>query len=100
MLKKSFPDKPPSRLHQLVKEADKDGMNKVLLENFMVVVDFFLNEEKQPNEDDEFPDDEETDQRYKDFAYKISDLADNDQTLTPAMLKQMLKDFKIEKLED
>ncbi|CAF2193189.1 unnamed protein product [Rotaria magnacalcarata] len=88
-----------SRLHQLVKEADKDGMNKVLLENFMVVVDFLLNE-KQPNEDDEFPDDEETDQRYKDFAYKISDSADNDQTLTPAMLKQMLKDFKIEKLED
>ncbi|CAF4656921.1 unnamed protein product, partial [Rotaria sp. Silwood2] len=45
-------------------------------------------------------DDEEIDQRYKDFADRILDLADNDQILTPAMLKQLLKDFKIEKHKD
>ncbi|CAF1371701.1 unnamed protein product [Rotaria sordida] len=76
------------------------GINEVILENFMVIVDFLLNEEKQPNEDDDFPDDEEIDQRYKDFVDKISDLADNDQTLTSAMLKQLLKDFKLEKHKD
>ncbi|CAF3004109.1 unnamed protein product [Rotaria sp. Silwood2] len=66
----------------------------------MVIVNFLLNEEEQPNEDDDFPDDEEIDQRYKDFADRILDLADNDQILTPAMLKQLLKDFKIEKHKD
>ncbi|CAF3347862.1 unnamed protein product [Rotaria socialis] len=61
MLEKSFPDESPSRLHQLAQEADKDSTHEVILENFMVIVDFLLNEEKQPN-DDEFPDDEEIDQ--------------------------------------
>ncbi|CAF4008320.1 unnamed protein product [Adineta steineri] len=99
ILKKFFGDKSNNRLYQLVNEADKDGTDNVELEDFMKIVDDLLNQEKD-DDDDDFLDDESYDDRFKDFAQKMGDLANQNAPISPTTVKELLKEFKIELVKE
>ncbi|CAF1363073.1 unnamed protein product [Adineta steineri] len=99
ILKKFFPDKSHHRLLQLIQESDLDGIDQIESEQFMTIVNQLLNEDDD-EKDDDFPDDESYDDRFKDFAQKMGDLANQNAPISPTTVKELLKEFKIELVKE